>query len=232
MESLMRKVTPHPPRIVLLFSILLCSVMMSEALSASSPNPYQEARHLTADLANGKRIFEYCAQCHQLNAWGEPQEGVPQLAGQHADVIIKQLQDIQYGNRVVTPMIPYARDDLLGGAQGIADVAAYVASLPMTPNPNKGDGMSLGRAGAVYKTRCARLCHGQNGEGDARTRKPRIQGQHYEYLLHQLILIRDGRRKNANKAMARRLQGLSDVDLKGLADYVSRLEPNAARVAR
>ncbi len=120
-------------------------------------------------------------------------------------------------------MIPYARPDLLGGAQGIADVAGYLSGLPTTPNPQVGPGKNTGYGGAMYRVYCARLCHGQDGEGDAVTGKPRIRGQHYGYLFRQLKNIRDGVRRNANKAMVRRLQGVSDGQLEALADYVSRM---------
>ena len=198
---------------------------------AASADAFSEARRLTPEVENGKRIFRYCIDCHQPNGWGSPAEAIPQTAGQHRSVIIKQLSDIRAGNRDARRMTPYAREDLLGGAQGIADVAGYVSTLPMTPTPSHGNGRDLGGAGAVYKTRCARLCHGMYGEGDDRTVKPRIHGQHYEYLFRQLKLIRDGKRRNANKAMVRRLDGLTDAALSALADYVSRLNPPAGLVA-
>jgi cytochrome c553 len=154
---------------------------------------------------------------------------VPQTAGQHASVVIKQLGDISRGDRDAPRMGPYARPDLLGGAQGIADVAGYLSGLPPNPAPALGPGDQLGYGGALYKTRCARLCHGLHGGGDARTAKPRIQGQHFPYLLRQLRRIRDGQRRNANKAMIRRLQDLPDPALEALADHVARLPPRSPR---
>jgi len=176
-------------------------------------------------MNNGQQIFRYCVECHGPKAWGSMENGVPQTAGQHESVIIKQLRDIHTGLREVTPMIPYANPDVLGGAQGIADIAGFLNRLPMTPNPEQGDGKQVEYGGALYKTYCARYCHGKVGEGNAETRKPRIQGQHYTYLLRQLRHIRDGVRRNANKAMVRRLQGMSDSQLEALADFVSRLRP-------
>lgn len=208
-----------------LAACLICSMYPSDAASGRPLlADFREAQTRTPDVENGRRLYGYCMECHGPKAWGFPQQAIPQTAGQHRSVIIKQLRDIRAGNRAAPRMRPYAREDLLGGPQGIADVAGYLSSLPMTPWPSHGSGRDLGYAGALYKTRCAHLCHGLDGAGDARTRKPRIQGQHYEYLLLQLRLIRDGRRRNADKAMVRRLQDLSDAQLEILADYVSRLQ--------
>jgi len=208
-----------------------CLTLLMPAGAAQGRDAFDVAGGLTADLAQGKRLFGYCIECHGAEGWGLAARAIPQIAGQHRSVIIKQLADIRAGNRDVTPMLPYAREALLGGAQGIADIAGYVAALPMTPTPSRGRGENLGRARAIYRTRCAQLCHGEDGEGHFRKRKPRIQGQHYEYLLRQLMLIRDGRRKNANRAMVRRLYALTDADLATLADYISRLAPSAELVA-
>lgn len=186
---------------------------------------FDQAKALEPNLNNGQRIFSYCIECHGPKAWGSIANGVPQTAGQHVSVIIKQLRDIHTGLREVTPMIPYANPDLLGGAQGIADIAGFLYRLPMTPDPEQGDGEQVAYGGAIYKTYCARFCHGKDGEGNDATRKPRIQGQHYTYLLRQLRHIRDGVRRNANKAMVRKLQGMTDSQLEALADFVSRLKP-------
>lgn len=212
-------------RAILITALHLCPV------ATMAEHPYESAARLEPKLENGKRIFERCIHCHGPEGWGWPPEAIPQIAGQHQSVLIKQLWDIRDGNRDAREMTPFAREELLEGPQGIADVAGYVASLPMTPQPSHGSGRQLKRGRAVYRTYCAKMCHGANGEGNSRDYTPRIQGQHYEYLLRQLRLIRDGGRRNANRAMVRRIQGVDDRSLVALADYVSRLEPTAERVA-
>ncbi len=201
----------------------LSSLTLATAGICSPQKPFSEALMLPPDLPNGERGFGYCVKCPGPGAWGDGPQGVPQTAGQHATVVIKQLGDIHAGNRRAERMIPYARPDLLGGGQGIADVAGHLSRLPVTQNPMTGPGDELGYGGAMYRTHCARLCHGRHGEGDARTRKPRIQGQHFNYLMRQLQHIRDGVRRNANAAMVRRLQGMTDGQLQALADFLSRL---------
>ena len=76
----------------------------------------------------------------------------------------------------------------------------------------------------MYKKSCE-TCHGENGEGDDESFFPRIQGQHYKYLLRQLRWIRDGKRRNVYRGMIRRMRRFSDQDFEAVADYVSRLRP-------
>jgi cytochrome c553 len=54
---------------------------------------------------------------------------------------------------------------------------------------------------------------------------PRIQAQHYAYLVRQFELIRDGKRRNADSEMTALHSGFSAKDIRAVSDYVSRLEP-------
>ena len=68
----------------------------------------EQALGLEPDLANGLRIYRDCAQCHGAEGWGLSNGSVPQLAGQHRTVVVKQLADIRAGNRDAPLMAPYA----------------------------------------------------------------------------------------------------------------------------
>lgn len=94
-----------------------------------------EALHLTPDLENGRDVYEVCSACHLPEGWGLPDGTFPQLAGQHAHVLIKQLADIRALNRDNPTMYPFALPESIGDAQAIADVVAYIEQLPMNPNP-------------------------------------------------------------------------------------------------
>ncbi len=48
------------------------------------------------------------------------------------------------------------------------------------------------------------------GEGDNEKFYPRIQGQHYEYLLRQYNWIKEGKRRNANPDMVKQIQNFTD----------------------
>ena len=106
----------------------------------------------------------------------------------------------------------------------MADVAAYISALPMNPEPGIGRGDNLQYGQDLYENSCE-ICHGENGEGDDESFFPKIQGQHYNYLLRQLKWIRDGKRRNVYRGMVRRMRRMSDADFEAVADYVSRLSP-------
>lgn len=184
----------------------------------------EEALTLEPDLENGLEVYEVCAACHLPEGWGMPDGTFPQLAGQHKEVIIKQLSDIRALNRDNPTMYPFALPKSIGGAQAIADVSAYIAKLPMNPEPGVGPGDNLELGAKLYKDNCVR-CHGDNGQGIQEKYFPRIQGQHYKYLVRQFEWIRDGKRRNANPDMVKQIQGFSDADMQAVMDYVSRQKP-------
>jgi cytochrome c553 len=188
------------------------------------------ALRLTPNLKNGLRVYEVCAACHTPEGGGNRDGSVPVVAGQHRTVIIKQLADIRAGNRDVPDMFPFAAPKTLGGVQSIADVAGYISRLPLSADSQPGPGKNLERGGRLYRTHCLR-CHGAGGEGNGERFYPRIQGQHYAYLVRQFIRIRDGVRRNANAEMVSQIKGFSSADMTAVLDYVSRLKPGPGRVA-
>jgi len=119
-------------------------------------------------------------------------------------------------------MYPFSGNDVIGGAQGLEDVAEYIAQLPKPSVVGQGDGSELDKGKKLFIEKCV-ACHGDKGQGNAESFFPRIQGQHYAYTLRQLQWIRDGRRKNANPAMLVLIKDLDDKTLGALADYISRI---------
>ncbi len=209
-----------------LLSIALFLVILNPVF-ADAVNETKKAMELQPNLEQGKKTYELCATCHGANGWGKEDGSFPVIAGQHKSVIIKQLADIRARNRENPTMFPFSGDDVLGGAQGIEDVAGYIASLPVNPNPGKGDGKQLELGKKLFLEKCA-ACHGQMGEGNAEAYFPRIQGQHYAYLVRQLQWIRDGRRKNGNPEMLALIKDIDDNEFRAIADYVSRIKVDSA----
>lgn len=187
----------------------------------------ERALALEPDVGNGLRIYRVCADCHQPEGWGLSDGSYPQLAGQHRTVVIKQLADIRSGVRGNPEMAPFASPERIGGAQAVADVAAYIDTLEMSVATGKGSGDDLERGATRYAAACAR-CHGARAEGDGERFVPRLQSQHFAYLLRQFQAIRDGRRGNANAEMVDHVQGISDAEARAILDYVSRIEPPEA----
>jgi cytochrome c553 len=214
-------------------TLVLCFIFGITAISSAGLEGVDDqvgVMNLTPDLNNGRDVYELCAVCHAAEGWGEPDGSLPMIAGQHRDVLIKQLADIRAGNRDNPTMYPFAIPSALGGAQAIADVTAYIAKLPMNPTPGIGTGDDLEHGQKIYKENCVE-CHGSQGEGDSEKYYPRIHGQQYQYLLRQFMWIREGKRRNANQALKEQIRKFSDRDIKAVVDYVSRLRPPHELVA-
>jgi cytochrome c553 len=207
---------------------LLCLLGAAEGQEESAQQlaarERERALSLESDIANGLKIYRTCAECHQPEGWGLPDGSYPQLAGQHKQVIIKQLADIRAGVRVNPEMMRWVEPKRIADARGVADVAGYIDTLELSVNGGKGPGQDLERGGELYAASCAR-CHGPEGEGNGPEFVPRIQSQHFAYLLRQFQAIRDGRRGNADPDMQSHVQGVTDADARVILDYVSRLEP-------
>ena len=64
------------------------------------------AMDLEGDPENGLDVYEVCSACHLPEGWGSKDGTFPQIAGQHKNVIIKQMADIREGNRDNPTMYP------------------------------------------------------------------------------------------------------------------------------
>jgi cytochrome c553 len=198
-----------------------------EEVRARAARELEKALALTPNLEHGLQIYRDCAMCHGPEGWGLGNGSVPQLAGQHRTVIIKQLADIRAGNRDDWMMLPYASVEAIGGTQAVADVAGYIDTLEISVENGKGSGKDLELGERLYRDNCVR-CHGAKGEGNADTFVPRIQSQHYDYLVRQFESIRDGKRRNANPEMVAQIGGFGPRETHAVLDYVSRLQPPEA----
>jgi cytochrome c553 len=180
-----------------------------------------EALTLKGDPEEGEAAYEVCSACHLPSGSGRADGTFPQLAGQHATVLIKQIADIRAGRRDNPIMYPFA--STLTDSQELADVAAYIQTLPIPPGNGKGPGGDHLKTGdELYHRDCVK-CHGQNGEGNAEKFFPVLAGQHYEYLLRQVRDIAAKKRRNANPDMVKVVETYTDDQIKAVVDYMSRL---------
>ncbi|MCP3687656.1 MAG: c-type cytochrome [Gammaproteobacteria bacterium] len=177
------------------------------------------------DIDNGRRTFEICARCHLPEAWGNSDGTYPQLAGQHINVLMKQVLDIRDGKRSSPTMQPFVQQRTIGGYQNISDVVAYISTLPMNPKHAKGPwpppGPEYNEGRKTYLQYCA-SCHGEAGEGDNANAYPRLQGQHFRYMQRQAGLVRSNLRA-VNPTMTALFKSLSNEDLDKVLNYISQL---------
>jgi cytochrome c553 len=179
-----------------------------------------EALELRGDSTRGEEAYEVCSACHLPSGAGRPDGTFPQLAGQHATVLIKQMADIRAGRRDNPIMYPFAIT--LVDPQELADVAAYLQTLPIPTGNGQGPGTDLATGERLYKRDCVQ-CHGDQGQGNEEKFYPVLAGQHYEYMLRQIRDIAALRRRNANPDMVKVVKGYQDPELQAVVDYMSRL---------
>ncbi|RTZ61410.1 MAG: cytochrome C, partial [Gammaproteobacteria bacterium] len=177
-------------------ALLSCSAFAQDQAPADT-SEFHKALDLKPNLDNGREIYRSCATCHGPEGWGRPGGEYPVIAGQLRHVIIKQLIDIREGNRGNPMMLPFTDTRTLRSAQDIADVAEYIAQLPMTNQNETGPGFDLEHGKQLYQNNCVD-CHGDRAEGDEKKAIPLLYGQHFGYLVRQFHWIQVGRRKNAD----------------------------------
>jgi cytochrome c553 len=183
-----------------------------------------EALKLKGDAKAGKEGYEVCGACHLPSGAGRPDGTFPQLAGQHATVLIKQMADIRAGLRDNPTMYPFAKE--MTDAQELANVSAYIESLCIPVDHGKYEGpdaaAQITKGKEMYEKQCVE-CHGKNGEGEKAKFYPVIAGQHYKYLLRQMTEIRDGHRRNANPDMVKVIKPYTNDQLVAISAYQASL---------
>lgn len=179
---------------------------------------------LKGDPAAGREMAQSCAACH--GAEGISAVGMfPNLAGQQASYLAKQIRDIRDGNRVVAQMAGQV-DNF--SDQDAADVAAYFAGK--TPNLGQVDvqpeviarGQQLYRAGDIAKgIPACTACHSPTGQGIGTAAYPALSGQKTDYIVSTLKAFAAGERANDPNAIMRTIAGkMSDDDMQAVSQYV------------
>ncbi|MBF0154107.1 MAG: c-type cytochrome [Magnetococcales bacterium] len=200
--------------------------------SWSQGQPREDVFNLTGSTVRGKDIYDsLCAnQCHQAHGWGSTDGVYPQIAGQYAPVLLRQLLDMASKSRESPTMYKYAQSSTIGGNQAMADVVAYIARLPMSPFHGLGAGTNPVLGKNLYQEHCVR-CHGQKGEGDGNALLPRIQGQHYQYMVRQYDMMRNQQRHALHPLKELQLHDLTGEYVQGVLDHVSRFPVDVTLLA-
>jgi len=205
------------PKMSMLFPALLAAVAVGgEAV---------ESRHTPVpDADAGARLYAQCAACHGADGAGSSEGSTPRIAGQHYSVLLKQLQDFRHGRRPNFRMGELADRHHLPQDRDVAAVALHVSRMPAGGGQGVGDGSRSTAGALIFGARCA-SCHGADGRGSDARAVPRLAGQHYGYLVRQMYDAVDGRRTTLVEVHQRKVAPLDFDQVRGIADYLSRIEP-------
>lgn len=142
------------------------------------------------DVGRGGTLALRCTMCH--GARGVSASEIPNLAGQYAEVVYKQLVDYRNGQRQHALMQALATTL---SDQDIRDLSAFYAQLPRpSPNPETPPPPTLIAVGAPLRhiAPCA-SCHGGI---DQKPGSPWLEGMPRAYLEGQLQAFAKGERRN------------------------------------
>lgn len=166
------------------------------------------------DIGQGATLALRCTMCH--GPTGISYADSPNLAGQYAAVIYKQLRDYQSGVRSSAIMSAMARK--LSDRE-MRQLAFYYASLPK-PRGSK----LAGQIPAIVRwgdpMRNVAPCGSCHGDIDHTMTSPWLKGAPKEYLRSQLVAFAKGERRNdINEQMRAMARGLTPAEIDAAATY-------------
>lgn len=174
------------------------------------------------DPAAGREKAQTCAGCHGADGVSAAPT-FPNLAGQQASYLAKQITEIRDGERMVPQMAGIVANL---SEQDIADLAAFFAS--QEPNLGQADpelakqGRQLYRAGDLAKgIPACTACHTPTGQGVGSAMYPALAGQHPQYTTSTLQDFANGERSNDPNAIMRGIATkMSDAEMQAVANYL------------
>jgi len=218
-------------RLIVTACVLSALMLEWPAFAADITSESPEAIKLrigSGDPTRGKAKSEteLCQGCHGENGISIA-VGVPNLSGQYAGYILKQLQEFRSGarrHRIMTAMAEGLADT------DTADIGAYFASQPGMTGDSSGENAAareLFLYGDVNRNINACVgCHDLNGAGRIANGivYPRLAGQNKGYLRVQLLNWNIGARNNSPGGVMNKIaEPLNEEEISALANYLSGL---------
>jgi cytochrome c553 len=199
---------------------------LAGTMAAGNGGSEDPLRH-GGDPGAGKAKSQKCAACHGPDG-NSPQSQWPNIAGQHAGYIYKQLRDYKVGETRNNAQMAGMVANL--SKQDMRDLAAYYSQQSHKVMGASNDalverGREIYLGGIPHKDVAACVaCHGPRGQGNVAADYPVVGGQWRAYLVQQLNYFRSGERANDANAMMRSLADkLTDEEIKAVAEYMAGL---------
>lgn len=174
-----------------------------------------------SSIGSGATLAQKCAICH--GPTGISRADSPNLAGQYASAIYKELQDFKTGARVNATMSPFA---VSMSEQDMRDLAAYYAYLPRLPEqrPVSGEATpAIVVSGAPM--RGIAPCGACHGDIENKVGAPWIGGQPPAYIKAQLEAFAAGSRRNDSSLQMRNVaRAMTPEEIDAAARYYASLQ--------
>jgi cytochrome c553 len=155
-------------------------------------NLQMSGRSDTRSVGRGATLAMQCAICHGSNR--TTQVDTPNLEGQPAAAVYKQLRDFKAAARTNAVMSPFA---VKLSEQDMLDLAAFYAYLPRQPgshiDPAVVASQIVVRGAPMRNIPACASCH---GAADAKIGTPWLEGQSAVYIRTQLQAFASGTRRN------------------------------------
>ena len=190
-----------------------------------------DAAGASAALDKGKALYTPCIACHGVNGEGNAALNAPGIAGQSETYLIRQLWEFKKGLRgaeegdtIGAQMRPMAM--ALPDGMAIANVAAYISSMPATTPPATVEG-DVANGEKQYISKCG-ACHGGKGWGNEALYTPRLTMLGDAYLIRQVKKFQEGMRGASDestygKQMALMAKAVSEQELNDIAAFLNEL---------
>ena len=172
----------------------------------------------------GAAVAAGCAGCHGERGIA-PNRQFPDLAGQTAVAIYKELHDFKSGSRVNPIMsamvLPLSEEQILDVSAYFAAGTPRIVEASSTPVPDENVRRLVERGDPARGLPACNACHGSNSGGPIET--PALSRQNNEYLASQLRAFKSGARRNDIYTRMRSVAAkLSEQEVDALADFYSK----------
>ena len=200
---------------------VLCVVLGSASTFAAEGEESQQG-----DADAGRVLAATtCIACHGEDG-NTAMPGYPNIAGQNARYLFRQMQLMRDGQRdpkMMGPVLENTTD------QDLMDLAAFYAGQASQVGQASREGIELGEAiyrGGILAKQVAACtaCHAPDGSGNAHAGFPSLSGQSAAYVVEQLKAYREGQRKtdagDYDGMMRQTAANMTDGEIAAVANYV------------